>query len=65
MLVVAGLCLAWVKMDPMPAVLRMVVAFTILIGLGYVAYAARVSRLIREGKARTGWAIIREWWTSR
>jgi hypothetical protein len=52
-------------MDPMPAALRMMAEFMILIGLGFVAYAARVSRLLREGKARTGWAIIREWWTTK
>ena len=64
-LVVAGLCLAWVKMNPMPAMGRLMIEFATLIGLGYVAYAARASRLIRDGKARSGWAIIREWWTTK
>jgi len=64
-LVVAGLCLAWISMDPMPTMGRLMVDFAILVGLGYVAYAARMSRLIRDGKAKTGWATIREWWTAK
>lgn len=64
-LVVAGLCLAWVSMDPMPATGRLMIESAILISLGYIAFAARVSRLIRDGKAKTGWAIIREWWTTK
>ena len=62
--IVAGLCFAWANMGPLPAMMRLLVEICILLGIGEVAYMARVSRLKKEGKVRSGWAIIKEWWTA-
>lgn len=64
-LAVAGLCLAWVSMDPLAATWRLAVEFCILLWAAIIAYAARVSRLIREGKVRSGWTIFKEWWFTK
>ena len=46
--VVAGLCFAWSNMEPLPATSRVLVEICILLGIGEVAYMARVSRRIKE-----------------